>query len=37
MRGSKIIYLKDIVDKALTESTENGISIGVILKLLFSA
>ncbi|KAH7851680.1 hypothetical protein Vadar_015270 [Vaccinium darrowii] len=31
MRGSKIIYLKDIVDKALTESTENGISIDACL------
>ncbi|KAI8541210.1 hypothetical protein RHMOL_Rhmol08G0044400 [Rhododendron molle] len=31
MRGSKIIYLKDIVDKALTESTGNGISIDTCL------
>ncbi|KAG5534613.1 hypothetical protein RHGRI_022664 [Rhododendron griersonianum] len=31
MRGSKIIYLRDIVDKALTESTGNGISIDTCL------
>lgn len=35
-RGSKVIYLKDIVDAALTESAKNAVSVGEeLLKLIF--
>ena len=27
-RGSKVIHLKDIVDVALTDSAQNGVSVG---------
>lgn len=27
-RGSKVIYLKDIVDTAINDSAQNGVSIG---------
>ncbi|KAK1318177.1 hypothetical protein QJS10_CPB04g01651 [Acorus calamus] len=31
LRGTKVIYLKDIVDDALVESSKNGFSVGVCL------
>lgn len=35
-RGSKVIYLKDIVDAALIESAQNAVSVGgELLKLIF--
>lgn len=33
MRGPKIIHLKDIVDAALVESSQNGISVGEVIYL----
>lgn len=35
-RGSKAIHLKDIVDAALIDSAQNGVSVGgELLKLIF--